>query len=157
MKKRQKAAQSSGGTAKPPEGRRFQKGQSGNPGGRPKTDPELVEAFREMTPKSIAVLAKVQDDFLRGSYVDEDGTEHEQPKAGDAVAAAVKSLDRAWGTAPATIKLDANVTADVKHDVKADVIQSVDRMRTIVAVLQRAGQLDANTETAAPVETKEEA
>ena len=72
----------------------------------------------------------------------------------DIIAAAKVILD---GLETLKIDLDANVTADVKHDVKAEVIQSPERMRTIIAVLQRAGQLDANTETATPVETKEEA
>ena len=116
----------------------------GGPGGpgRPKDDPEFVEACREKTPKALATLERAMDGY------------EENP--GPAVRAAEVLLNRAWGTAPATIKLDATLTADVKHEVKAEVIQSPERMRAIAAVLVRAGwlKLEENTE---PVETKEEA
>lgn len=69
----------------------------------------------------------------------------------DIIAAAKVILD---GLDSLKIDLEASGTVDVKHDVKAEVIQSVDRMRTIVAVLTKSGVLEL-TETAAPVETKE--
>lgn len=115
-------------------------GVSGNPLGRPKDDPEFIEACREKTPKALATLDRAMDG------VDEN--------PGPAVKAAEVLLNRAWGTAPQTIKLDASLKADVQHDIKAEVIQSPERMKTILAVLKRAGQLEANTETAAPVETQ---
>lgn len=70
--------------------RRDQKGRivegSLNPTGRPKTPPELVEAFRELTPKSLEVLDKAMQDYLDG-----------HGDAGMAVRAAEVSLNRAWG------------------------------------------------------------
>jgi hypothetical protein len=129
--------------------------QPGNPGGpgRPKDDPELIEAFRARTPQALATLDKVMADFAANKLTPK-GDPLVPSQA--AVKAAEVTLNRGWGSAPQTIKLDANVTADVKHDIKAEVVQSPERMRTIIAVLKRAGQLEENTETAAPVETKEQ-
>ncbi|MBL8922322.1 MAG: hypothetical protein JNJ54_25955 [Myxococcaceae bacterium] len=57
-----------------------------NPTGRPKTSPELVEAFRELTPRSVAVLDKAMEDYLEG-----------RGDAATAIRAAEVSLNRAWG------------------------------------------------------------
>lgn len=57
-----------------------------NPTGRPTTPPELVEAFRGLTPRSVAVLDKAMQDYLEGTG-----------DAGMAIRAAEVSLNRAWG------------------------------------------------------------
>src|SRR5262245_36112504 len=43
----------------PGKGRPFQKGVSGNPGGRPKQDPEVRALCEKFTPAAIATLAEI--------------------------------------------------------------------------------------------------
>lgn len=150
--KRKKSAAFSGRTAAMPEGKRFKPGQSGNPEGRPKDDPELVEAFRARTPQALATLDKVMADYAANAV-----TEKGDPlvPSAAAVKAAEVTLNRGWGSAPQTIKLDANLTADVKHDLKAEMVPSPERLGRIVAVLLKSNALKLEAETAAPVETKE--
>jgi hypothetical protein len=64
-------------------GRPFQKGQSGNPGGRPKEIAEVKELARQHVPAAIEALASITNN----------------PKASDAarVSAACALLDRAYG------------------------------------------------------------
>jgi Family of unknown function (DUF5681) len=67
-------------------GKPFQKGQSGNPGGRPKVMAELKELAREHTAEAIQTLASIMSN----------------PKSTDAarVAAANALLDRGYGKSP---------------------------------------------------------
>ncbi len=74
-------AQSSKGSAKGP-GRPFQKGQSGNPGGRPKDVVPIKELAKQHTQEAI--------DALVGALCDENGRTR--------VAAAEAMLDRACGS-----------------------------------------------------------
>src|SRR5262249_12966667 len=64
-------------------GRPFQKGQSGNPGGRPKEIAEVKELAREHMPAAIEALVSIMNN----------------PKASDAarVSAATALLDRGYG------------------------------------------------------------
>jgi len=71
----------SGGKRKPPVGRRFQKGQSGNPGGRPKTLAEFKELTRNHSAEAVEKLVRM----MRNGPPTQ------------AVRAAEILLDRAWG------------------------------------------------------------
>lgn len=68
-------------------GKPFEKGQSGNPGGRPKTIGEVQELAREQTPAAIASLVNI-------------ATAGKSEAA--RVSAATELLNRAWGKAPVT-------------------------------------------------------
>ena len=63
-------------------GRPFEKGQSGNPGGRPKVVAEVRELARQRAPEAIAALVQIM-------------TEGKSEAA--RVAAATALLDRGWG------------------------------------------------------------
>lgn len=67
----------------------FVKGQSGNPGGRPKVLKDIAEMCRAETPANIAALKRIRDS---------------KKSAGASVVAAVKELwDRGYGKAPQAI------------------------------------------------------
>jgi hypothetical protein len=69
----------------------WQKGQSGNPGGRPKAIVEVAAAARERTVAAIDVLTEIMRNV--------DAT------ASARVSAAVALLERGWGKAPQTVTL----------------------------------------------------
>jgi hypothetical protein len=92
----------------------FQKGKSGNPGGRPIMPPGLREAAKAKTVEALDVLAAVMRD-------------DKAPPAAR-VSAAVAILDRGWGRPAQSVQVD-------------DKRRSVDEMSTdeLMAVLTRAG------------------
>jgi hypothetical protein len=110
-------AENSGETAKPPRGRPFRPGQSGNPGGRPKTNAELVEAARELTPMALHVWEKAMTDFLQG-----------HGDAAQALKAAGDSMARAWGRPPEKVALQAVVGVQDRERAEADLIAWVKRL-----------------------------
>lgn len=75
----------------------FKPGQSGNPGGRPKEDPEVKELARQHTAEAIERLAA----WMRS----------DNPKA--SVSAAVQLLDRGWGRASQSIEHSGKDGEDV--------------------------------------------
>ncbi len=91
----------------------FQKGRSGNPGGRPKAVKDVEEAAREHTPLAMRTLAEIC-------------AEARAPAAAR-VAAASTLLDRAWGK-PIARNLNATV-ADPRQMSDAELIAIIAECR----------------------------
>jgi hypothetical protein len=81
-----------------PGARPFQKGVSGNPGGKPKAVREVALAARAYTMEAIETLAKIMRDA--------------KATASARVSAATVLIERGWGKAPVTITL--NRDSDLK-------------------------------------------
>ncbi len=73
-------------------GKRFVKGQSGNPGGRPKLSPEFKEALDDLEPVALEVLRLVME---------------RHPSSPEAGQAARYILNRKYGNPPDSLKLTA--------------------------------------------------
>lgn len=113
--------------------------------GRPKTNAELQEAFRDRTPKALAVLDKVLDGYLKAKPT---------VTARDAVKAAEVGLNRGWGSPPETVKLEGGLNLDVKTEARVEVATPLRLMR-VAQVLMKAGALPAVTGEVAPVSSDE--
>jgi hypothetical protein len=72
----------------------FEKGKSGNPSGRPKTPPEIKEAFTKLVPRALQTLQEILSD--------------PEARQGDKIRASEVILDRALGKA--VQQIDANLT-----------------------------------------------
>ena len=86
-----------------PRGLPFEKGKSGNPGGRPKRTPEeadLIEACRTKTPEALQTILELMDE-----------SDNDRVK----LAAAQYVIERGWGKAPERIELLA-ATVDLTAD-----------------------------------------
>ena len=102
-------------TAKP-RGKPFQKGQSGNPSGRPKNTPEqndALAAIRDLAPKAATVLQDIMVD--------------PNAPAAARIRAAVEVLDRTFGKAETPIKVD-----DDKRDTLSDSRSDVEKIKAAV-------------------------
>lgn len=75
---------------KPPRGRPFAKGVSGNPGGRPGLSEDVKQAARAHTMEALETLANV----MRGGVKD-----------ADRLRAAEVLLNRAWGTPTSSVEM----------------------------------------------------
>lgn len=95
----------------------FQKGRSGNPGGRPKAIKDVEAAAREHTPLAMKALADICGDG-------------KAPPAAR-VASATALLDRAWGK-PIARNINANVS-DTRHlsDAELEAIIAAELEATI--------------------------
>lgn len=82
----------------------FKPGQSGNPGGRPKTNPIVVELARAHTQEAILKLVELM-------RLDDEDSRSVQATAAKAI------LDRAWGTAPQQIILTGDDENPVRYAI----------------------------------------
>lgn len=73
-------------------GRRFERGRSGNPGGRPKVAQEVRDLARQHGAAAVEALAKIL---------------HDSPSEKSRIAAAVALLDRGYGKPPQEIQASA--------------------------------------------------
>jgi hypothetical protein len=89
----------------------FRKGQSGNPGGRPKELADIKELARSHTAEAVERLAHwMRSDDARAS-----------------VAAATALLDRAWGKAPASMTVTSGDKAPRTEPV-ADTVKWIEEV-----------------------------
>lgn len=95
------------------------KGQSGNPGGRPKEIGHVRELARQHTEEAIRTLAAIMTD--KGA------------KETARVAAAEALLDRGWGKAPQEMKIDSTQTVTVANleDIIREELAKVHRPKTL--------------------------
>jgi hypothetical protein len=101
-------------------GRPFLKGQSGNPGGRPKELHEVIELARSYAPRAIETLASL--------LLDEDAA----PTARIAAASAI--LDRGFGKAPQAVEMSGPDGGPIPHKEISD----TERAAAVLSLLATA-------------------
>jgi HEAT repeat protein len=95
---------------------KFVKGQSGNPGGRPKALIEVQALAREHSPSAIATLAKIMED--------------DSAPAAARIAAACAILDRGYGRPPQALHHLGEDGGPIKHQHGIDeFIRKLDQLR----------------------------
>lgn len=106
------AAANNKGSAKPPPGRPFQKGQSGNPSGRPKIVGEIRDIARQHTADAMTALAQIVKD-------------KKAPQSAR-VAAATQLLDRGYGKPTQHIEANVNLLERMTDDDRRALEQGID-------------------------------
>ncbi len=97
----------------------FAKGQSGNPGGRPKALVEVQEAARSHTPMALATLARIADDKTA-------------PPAAQ-VAAANALLDRGWGKPVQTVDVPVHQPSPIEERLRGASVETLRVLRDALA------------------------
>ena len=96
---------------------RFQPGQSGNPGGRPREVGHVRDLARQRTEKAVETLATIMEDA--------------KAPASARVTAAQALLDRGWGRAPQTLNV-AGRSKDIKdltdEELQAELAEVTERL-----------------------------
>ena len=99
---------------KPPEGKLFVPGQSGNPGGRPRIPDDVKALARSYTREAIETAAEIM---------------RNDEETGTARMSAVNTiLDRAWGKAPQHITTE-NLGSLTDADIDAELAAAIDELR----------------------------
>jgi hypothetical protein len=96
-------------------GRKFTRGMSGNPKGRPAAIIEVAKAAREHTTEALETLARIMRDA--------------KATASARVSAAAEILNRGWGKAPQTIdlrRLDPGQMKEIADDELVAIIAAAD-------------------------------
>ena len=99
------------GQKKMPRGKPFQKGHSGNPGGRPKLPWSIVELARDNTPSAMHTLIEIHED------------KNAPPSA--RVAAAEAVLDRGWGRPTQVVDATVRDTNSQKYELTDDQLAEI--------------------------------
>ena len=112
----------------------FQKGQSGNPSGRPKgIAPAVRKAFKDSPVELVEVLRQIANDVAA--------------KDSDRIAAARELLDRGWGKSPAFAPMedgDPLELGDVPRQIASVMDELAARRSGKAAGGSEAGAVDAN-------------
>lgn len=85
----------------------FRPGQSGNPSGRPKKDPDAMAILRAAVPSAARKLVEL--------------AKNENPKI--AFQAATAILDRVWGKPTQTQEVHMDARADLRAEVRAAILE----------------------------------
>ena len=91
---------------------RFQKGTSGNPGGRPKGNPNIAALALKNSERAIATIIKIMDDEKASSSI--------------RLAAAVQILDRAIGKPMQQVDSNVNLDGRLTHENWIDKLDAED-------------------------------